>query len=70
MTEQDAASGGCLLESTWNGTKPRPLGDSKLTRAWIEDGDEVIMTAVCGGKEGDNLVGFGELRGVMLPALA
>ena len=38
---------GCLLELTWNGTEPMPLGDG-ASRTWLEDGDEVVISAPCG----------------------
>jgi fumarylacetoacetase len=37
---------GCLLELTWNGTEPLELGSG--TRTWLEDGDEVTISAVAG----------------------
>jgi fumarylacetoacetase len=56
---------GCLLELTRRGANPvmLPTGES---RAFLEDGDEVIMRGFLGA-EGN--VGFGECRGVILPAL-
>uniref|UniRef100_A0A0E0CHA5 Fumarylacetoacetase n=1 Tax=Oryza meridionalis TaxID=40149 RepID=A0A0E0CHA5_9ORYZ len=56
---------GCLLELTWNGQKEISVGNS--TRKFLEDGDEVILTACCKG-EGYN-VGFGTCTGKVLPAL-
>jgi fumarylacetoacetase len=55
---------GSLLELAWNGKTPveLPGGDK---RAFLEDGDEVIMTGWCEG-EGYR-VGFGEVRGTILP---
>ena len=56
---------GSLLELTVNGKQPLDLGNG-ATRAFLEDGDEVIMTGWC---EGDGYrVGFGEVRGEILPA--
>jgi fumarylacetoacetase len=43
----DREQRGCLLELTWNGTEPIALGDG-TTRAWLEDGDEVIIAARAG----------------------
>jgi fumarylacetoacetase len=51
---------GCLLELTWNGTKPVPLRDGS-TRAFLEDGDEVVITATAPGRRG--LLTLGEVRG-------
>ncbi|KAL6520506.1 hypothetical protein OROHE_017094 [Orobanche hederae] len=55
---------GCLLELTWNGQKPLSLGGT--TRAFLEDGDEVIFTGCC---KGDGYsVGFGKCSGKILPS--
>ncbi|GAB3218566.1 fumarylacetoacetase [Algoriphagus aestuariicola] len=56
---------GSMLELSWNGSQPLPLdGDGK--RAFIEDGDTVIMR---GFAEKDGVrVGFGEVKGQILPA--
>ena len=56
---------GSLLELTFNGKQPLELGNG-VKRAFLEDGDEVIMTGWC---QGDGYrVGFGEVRGEILPA--
>lgn len=52
---------GCLLELTWNGE--RPLDLEGRSRTFLEDGDVVTITARCGAG-----IGFGELRGEVLPA--
>jgi fumarylacetoacetase len=57
---------GSLLELAWNGKKPIELADG-TRRSFLEDGDEVVMTGWCQG-EGYR-VGFGEVRGTILPAL-
>jgi fumarylacetoacetase len=59
-------SRGCLLELTWRGAEPLTLPGGE-TRKFLEDGDEVILRAWC---ERPNAVriGFGECRGVILPA--
>ena len=58
---------GSLLELTWNGTRPLALPGG-ATRSFLEDDDEVIMTGWC---QGDGYrIGFGEVRGSILPALA
>lgn len=59
-------SRGCLLERTWRGTQPITLGDS-TQRKFLEDGDEVVMRAWC-DRPGKPRIGFGECRGVVLPA--
>lgn len=38
---------GCLLELSWNGSEPIELGDG-TTRTWLEDGDDVVVTARAG----------------------
>ena len=59
-------SRGCLLERTWRGSEPLalPTGES---RSFLEDGDEVIMRGWC-EREGFRRIGFGECRGVVIPA--
>lgn len=57
---------GSMLEIAWNATKPATLSNGE-TRTFIEDGDTVIMK---GYSEKDGIrVGFGEVRGTLLPAL-
>lgn len=57
---------GSMLEIAWNATKPVTLSNGE-TRSFIEDGDTVIMK---GYSEKDGIrVGFGEVRGTLLPAL-
>lgn len=56
---------GCLLELTWNGTKPLSLNGT--TRTFLEDGDEVIFSGYSKGN-GYN-VGFGTCSGKILPSL-
>ncbi len=57
---------GSMLEIAWNATKPVTL-DGGATRSFIEDGDTVIMK---GYSEKDGIrVGFGEVRGKVLPAI-
>ncbi|MEO8083432.1 MAG: fumarylacetoacetate hydrolase family protein, partial [Ardenticatenales bacterium] len=58
-------SRGSLLELSWRGQTPIDVGGGEV-RAFLEDGDEVVMTGVCEG-EGVRL-GFGEVRGVVLGA--
>jgi fumarylacetoacetase len=61
-----ADSRGSLLELAWNGQKPLALPGG-ATRTFLEDGDEVIITGWCEGN--GYRVGFGEVRGEILPAL-
>lgn len=59
-------SRGSLLELTWRGSEPIQL-NAEEKREWLEDGDELIMTGWC---QGDGYrVGFGEVMGVIEPAL-
>lgn len=56
---------GSLLELTWGGAQPLDLPDG-TQRAFLEDGDTVILTGWC---QGDGYrVGFGEARGTMRAA--
>jgi fumarylacetoacetase len=59
-------SRGCLLERTWRGTEPLVLPTGE-TRKFLEDGDEVILRGFC-ERSGWPRIGFGECRGVVLPA--
>jgi fumarylacetoacetase len=61
-------SRGCLLELTSRGRNPIALPNGE-TRAFLQDGDEVIFRAQCEGA-GRARLGFGECRGVVTPALA
>ena len=56
---------GSLLELTWRGTKPLTLKDGS-DRKFLEDGDTVVIR---GHGERDGVrIGFGEVRGEILPA--
>ncbi|MFP8490025.1 fumarylacetoacetase [Gracilimonas sp. Q87] len=56
---------GSMLELAWMGTDPIKLPNGEK-RSYLEDGDEVIMT---GFGQGDGYrVGFGKVRGKILPA--
>jgi fumarylacetoacetase len=60
-------SAGCLLEITRRGSMPVKLPSGE-ERAFLADGDEVILRAYC-EREGFARIGFGECRGVILEAL-
>jgi fumarylacetoacetase len=62
----EAGSQGSLLEQTENGKKPITLTDREQ-QTFLQDGDEVVLRGVCGGKGA--YVGFGDCRGRVLPAL-
>jgi fumarylacetoacetase len=59
-------SRGCMLELAWRGAEPVTLPNGE-TRAFLADGDEVIMRGWC-EKAGAVRIGLGEVRGVLLPA--
>ncbi|MGP0071121.1 MAG: fumarylacetoacetase [Bryobacteraceae bacterium] len=58
---------GCLLELTRRGADPLQLPTGE-TRAFLEDGDEVILKGWCEAS-GFRRIGLGECRGLILPAL-
>lgn len=60
-----AGEKGCLLEATSGGKRPVKLMGA-AERKFLEDNDEVIMRGYA--QNGDIHVGFGELRGKILPA--
>jgi fumarylacetoacetase len=55
---------GSLLELSWKGTKPIKLPNGE-TRTFLQDGDQVTMTAWCEGN--GYRIGFGEVSGKVLP---
>jgi fumarylacetoacetase len=57
---------GCMIELTWNGTEPITLPDG-TSRAWLEDSDELVITATAAGPGGIR-VSLGEARGQIMPA--
>lgn len=57
---------GCLLELTWSGKEPITLPDG-TERAFLEDGDEVTITATAPGPH-NTRIDFGEVTGKILPA--
>jgi fumarylacetoacetase len=57
---------GSLIELSWNGTEPLALPDGE-SRAFLEDGDTVTITASAPG-EGGTRIGFGEVTGTVQPA--
>lgn len=57
---------GCLLEMTYGGKEPIELPSGE-TRKFLEDYDEIIMRGFC-ERDGFRRIGFGECRGVVLPA--
>jgi fumarylacetoacetase len=59
-------SRGCMLELTWRGTEPIQLPGGE-ERRFLADGDELILRGRCEAPGRAN-IGFGECRGVILPA--
>jgi fumarylacetoacetase len=56
---------GSMLELSWRGSEPIELANGEI-RKFLADGDTVIMTGCC---ESEGIrVGFGEVRGTLLPA--
>ncbi len=64
----DPGQYGSLLELAWAGRRPLALPDG-TARAWLEDCDEVAISASAAGPDGAR-VGLGEVRGQVVPALA
>jgi fumarylacetoacetase len=56
----DRTQRGSLLELSWNGTEPLTLPDG-THRTFLEDGDEVVITASARAPHGR--IGLGEVRG-------
>ena len=59
-------SRGSLIELTWGGEQPLVLGDRR--RTYLEDGDTVVLRGHCGGGGDAPRIGFGPVRGRILPA--
>jgi fumarylacetoacetase len=57
---------GSLLELSWNGNRPLALAD-RTTRAFLEDGDVVSLSATAPGPDGSR-IGFGEVTGRVVAA--
>jgi fumarylacetoacetase len=57
---------GSLLERTRRGAEPLELSNGE-SRKFLEDGDEVILRGWC-EREGYPRIGFGECRGLVIPA--
>lgn len=62
----DREQGGCLLELSWGGAEPLVLPDGSV-RSFLEDGDELTITATAPAADGAT-IGFGEVTGRVLPA--
>ena len=64
----DRSHRGCLLELSWGGAEPVTLADGSV-RTFLLDADEVTITATAPGASGTQ-IGFGEVTGQILPAIA
>ena len=62
------AEAGAIVELSVGGTKDVPLPGIGAQRRFLEDGDTVILRGWC-EKPGAARIGFGESRGVVLPAV-
>ena len=60
----EPAQRGCLLELTWNGAEPVSLSDGSQ-RGFLQDGDEVVITATAPGPHGR--IALAEVRGRVIP---
>lgn len=67
ISGESRAEKGALLEQTENGKHELEL-ESGEKRTFLEDGDTVTLSGVCGTDEGA-LVGFGDCIGTIQPAL-
>jgi fumarylacetoacetase len=59
---------GALLEMTQGGKNPVALPNGE-TRAFLEDGDEVILRGRC-VRDGYRAIGFGQAAGIVKPSPA
>jgi len=57
---------GSLSEITWGGSKTFTIQETKEERKYLQDGDSLILTGFCQGK--DYRIGFGECKGKLLPS--
>ena len=58
---------GCIYERTLQ--RNRLSGMPNITKTYLEDGDEVIMEGWCISRKSGKTFGFGQSRGVVVPAL-
>lgn len=63
----ERGSEGCLLELTRGGSEPVRLGANE-SRTFLQDGDQVSLSAWC-GRPGLPRIGFGSCIGEVMPAL-
>jgi fumarylacetoacetase len=58
---------GCIYERILHKNSLASFND--IAETFINDGDEVVMEGWCLSRESGNYFGFGQCRGVVLPAL-
>jgi fumarylacetoacetase len=58
---------GSMIELAWNGKDPLTLPDGS-TRSWLNDGDDVTISATAPGPDGSR-IGLGSVSGCVLPAV-
>ncbi|GAB3425018.1 fumarylacetoacetase [Flindersiella endophytica] len=58
---------GSLIELSWSGKDPLPLADGTM-RSFLEDGDELVITATAPADADGTRLGFGEVAGSIRPA--
>ena len=63
------AEAGAIVELSAGGTRPITLAGTGEARAFLHDGDAVILRGWC-ARDGAARIGFGECRGTVLPAVA
>jgi fumarylacetoacetase len=66
ISTADDSGLGSLMEISRGGARPITL-QSGETRGFLEDGDEIVLTAVAKA-DGYRSIGFGDCRGRVLPA--
>jgi fumarylacetoacetase len=67
LSGPDPSQAGSMLELTAGGRQPRVL-QSAETRAFLEDGDRVVLRAWC-ERAGQRRIGFGSAAATILPAI-
>jgi fumarylacetoacetase len=67
ISGNEAGRAGSMIELTNAGRDPVKLDDGS-TRAWLEDGDEVVIRAWCGLKDAEHL-DLGEVRGRVVASM-
>ncbi len=66
LSGSQPSQGGSMMELSVGGKLPFTLSNGEM-RTYLEDGDSVIMRGYC-KRDGFRRIGFGECRGMVLPA--